>query len=93
MSGLAPVTNKPHWYVYILKCADNTLYTGITIDVERRIEEHNHDNKLAAKYTRVRRPVKLVYHEKLKSRSLAAKREAEIKKLKRSAKKILLTNI
>lgn len=77
---------KPPWYVYILKCADNTLYTGITVDVERRIEEHNTHNKLAAKYTRARRPVKLVYQEELKTRGLATKREMAIKKLKRSAK-------
>ena len=77
---------KSPWYVYILKCADNTLYTGITVDVERRIDEHNNDNKLAAKYTRVRRPVKLVYQEQLKTRSLATKREMQIKKLKRNEK-------
>ncbi len=80
---------KPSWYVYILQCADNSLYTGITTDVKRRVSEHNHDNKLAAKYTRVRRPVKLVYQEELKSRSLATKREAEIKKLKREKKAFL----
>jgi len=80
---------KPRWYVYILKCADNSLYTGITIDVERRVDEHNHDDKLAAKYTRVRRPVKLVYQESLASRSLAASREAKIKKLKRIEKEAL----
>lgn len=84
---------KPSWYVYILKCADNTLYTGITVDVERRVNEHNTDNKLAAKYTRVRRPVKLVYKEALKSRSLAAKREAEIKKLKRNEKETLCNQL
>ena len=75
--------------MYILKCADNTLYTGITVDVERRLKEHNHDDKLAAKYTRVRRPVNLVYQETHKSRALAAKREAEIKKLKRLDKELL----
>ena len=81
-------STKP-WYVYILQCADNTLYTGITIDVERRLNEHNNDNKLAAKYTRVRRPVKVVYQEKLMSRSLAAQREAAIKKLRREEKESL----
>ena len=81
---------KPSWYVYILKCADNSLYTGITVDVERRIDEHNHDNKLAAKYTRARRPVKLVYQEKFKTRGLATKREMAIKKLKRAEKKHLI---
>ena len=83
-------TKKPAWYVYILECADNSLYTGITIDVERRISEHNHDNKLGAKYTRARRPVKLVYQEKFKTRGLATKREMEIKKLKRAEKKHLI---
>ena len=82
---------KPSWYVYILQCADNSLYTGITTDVKRRVSEHNHDNKLAAKYTRVRRPVKLVYQEELKSRSLATKREMEIKKLKREKKEIFFS--
>lgn len=81
---------NPPWYVYILKCADNTLYTGITVDVERRIDEHNNDNKLAAKYTKARRPVQLVYQEKLKTRSLATKREREIKKLKRTEKVAML---
>lgn len=76
---------KP-WYVYILKCSDNTLYTGVTVDVERRVNEHNHDNKLGAKYTRVRRPVKVVYQEELETRSLAGKREAAIKKLTRTNK-------
>jgi len=83
------MTTPKSWYVYILQCADNSLYTGITTDVTRRLTEHNNDNKLAAKYTRVRRPVKLVYQEELESRSLATKREAEIKKLKRNEKKVL----
>ena len=48
------------WFVYILKCSDNTLYTGITTDIERRIKEHNSSNK-GAKYTKTRRPVKLFY--------------------------------
>ena len=78
------------WYVYILKCSDNTLYTGVTVDIERRVNEHNHDNKLGAKYTRVRRPVKVVYQEELETRSLAGKREAQIKKLKRTEKESLI---
>lgn len=83
------MSNKKSWYVYILKCADNSLYTGITVDVDRRIDEHNNNNKLAAKYTRVRRPVELVYQEELKTRSLATKREMKIKKLKRGEKESL----
>ena len=77
------------WYVYILKCADNSLYTGITVDKERRILEHNKSNK-GAKYTRSRRPVTLVYFETYENRSSASKRESEIKKLTRSQKLMLI---
>ena len=76
------------WYVYIVECADGTYYTGITTDVERRINEHNYSFK-SAKYTRSRRPVKLVYVETSENRSTASRRESQIKKLNRS-KKILL---
>lgn len=74
------------WYVYILRCADKSLYTGITIDVEKRVQEHNEDNNKGAKYTRARRPVELVYQETLADRSGATKREIEIKKLSRKQK-------
>lgn len=77
------------WWVYILKCADNTLYTGITTDVERRVDEHNHEN-LGAKYTKARRPVTLLYKEACENRSAASKRESAIKKLKRSEKLFLI---
>ena len=73
------------WHTYILQCADNTLYTGITTDLERRVDEHNHSNK-GAKYTRARRPVSLAYSESHKSRSLATIREIEIKKLSKQQK-------
>ncbi|PCI29982.1 endonuclease [Candidatus Wolfebacteria bacterium] len=72
-------------FVYILKCADDTLYTGYTTDIERRVIEHNEDIK-GAKYTKARRPVKLVYYESFDSRSDATKREAEIKRLTRKGK-------
>ncbi len=68
------------WYVYILSCNDGTLYTGITKDLERRITEHN-TGKKGAKYTRSRRPVRLVYFEETVSRSKATKREKKIKQL------------
>ena len=71
--------------VYILECADGTYYTGITTDIARRIEEHNHSPK-GAKYTRARRPVILKYHEGHPDKSQALKRELEIKQMKRSAK-------
>jgi putative endonuclease len=67
------------YYIYIIQCADDTLYTGITTELERRIEEHNSSNK-GAKYTRIRRPVRLVYSEEYADRSAASKREYEIKK-------------
>ncbi len=73
------------YYLYILKCADKTLYTGITTDLKRRVVEHN-DSKLGAKYTSSRRPVKIVYSRKFKNRSSASKEEARIKKLKRGKK-------
>lgn len=78
------------WYVYILRCADKSLYTGLSNDVERRLDEHNNNNRLAAKYTRARRPVQLVYQEAFDSRSDASIREAEIKKLNRQEKEGLI---
>lgn len=78
------------WFVYILRCADGTLYTGVTTDTERRTKEHNLSDRLGAKYTRVRRPVSLVYREPCENRSGACKREAQIKALSRSAKLKLL---
>ena len=77
------------YYLYILQCADKTLYTGITVDLDRRIVEHN-DLKLGSKYTRARRPVKLVYSKKYHNRSTASKAEAEIKKLPREEKLSLI---
>tara|TARA_B110001450_G_scaffold233236_1_gene236391 strand:- start:743 stop:988 length:246 start_codon:yes stop_codon:yes gene_type:complete len=77
------------WYVYILKCSDGSLYTGITVDLDRRLDEHNNSKK-GAKYTRARRPVQMMYSETYENRSLAAKRESAIKKLSRSEKLILL---
>jgi putative endonuclease len=82
---------KP-WHVYIVHCADGSLYTGITTDVERRIDEHNHDDRLAARYTRGRRPVKLIYSEEYASRSEASKRESEIKQMERPEKEALVEN-
>jgi len=73
------------YYLYILKCADKTLYTGITLDLARRIKEHNF-SKLGAKYTRARRPVKLVYSKKFRSRSTASRAEAKLKNLTRAEK-------
>ena len=72
------------WYFYVLQCKDSSLYTGITTDVNRRIQEHN--SKKGAKYTRSRVPVRLVYSRKMKDRSTASKLEASFKKLSRENK-------
>lgn len=72
------------WTVYILECGDGSLYTGITNDVDRRIAAH--DRGAASRYTRSRRPVRLVYTECADDRSAALKREAEIKRLDRCSK-------
>ncbi len=79
------------WYVYMLHCNDDSLYTGITTELERRVEEHNSSKKAAA-YTRARRPVRLVYSELHSSRSNALKREYEIKQLSRQEKIKLQSN-
>jgi len=80
------------WYVYIVQCADKTLYTGITTDVKRRIKEHNSLN-LGAKYTKGRRPVKLVYTVKVENKSEALKEEFIIKQLSREEKVKLIKKI
>ena len=77
------------YFVYILECADRTLYTGIAVDLEKRIQEHNY-SELGAKYTRGRRPVKLVFTKEFPDRSSASKEEARIKKLSRKEKLKLL---
>lgn len=78
------------WVVYILRCADDSLYTGITMDLERRLIEHNSDNKKGAKYTRARRPVTPVYQESCDNRAHASRREYELKKLSRLQKQTLI---
>ena len=79
---------ETQWYLYILRCKDNTLYTGITTDVEKRLVAHCSGK--GAKYTRGRAPLELVYQESCGSHSNALKREAEIKKLPRTAKEMLV---
>ena len=84
------LTDIPKWWVYILCCADNTLYTGITKDVAKRLNEHNYSSK-AAKYTHARRFVRVVYIEPAIDRPMALKREIAIKILSRKYKKQLIT--
>ena len=73
------------WYLYIVKCNDNSLYTGITTDIDRRVVEHN-TSKRGAKYTRSRRPVTLMMVKEHCSRALAASAEARVKSLTRKQK-------
>jgi len=78
--------------VYILQCSDDTLYTWITTDLERRVRQHNGELVWWAKYTRARWPVQVVYSESFDTRSDATKREYEIKKLPRNQKIDLISN-
>lgn len=82
-------TSGAEWHVYILECADGTLYTGVTNDLTRRVKEHN-ESPLGAKYTKARRPVVLRYAHPHESRSAAQKEESRIKALPRSAKESLV---
>lgn len=77
------------WVVYILQCADGTLYTGITNDLKKRLAAHNRGT--GAKYTRSRGPVKLLYTQQKKTKSAAMKREIEIKKMSRTSKLELIS--
>lgn len=77
------------YFTYILKCSDNSFYTGIAIDLKKRVSQHNGEIKGGAIYTRSRRPVELKYFEKYQTRSQALKREAEVKKLTHDQKSLL----
>jgi putative endonuclease len=76
------------WFVYMLRCQDNTLYTGVTTDLSRRVKEHNGiaGKAKGAKYTKARRPVTLVYSESVDDRGAAQKREAALRRLSRDEK-------
>jgi len=78
------------WVVYILECKDKTLYTGITNNLERRIQQH--DSGQGAKYTKGRGPFRLVYTQNCEDKSLALRREHEIKQLSRSEKLTLVAS-
>ena len=79
------------WFVYMVRCNDGSLYTGITTDLKRRIDEHNCGREAAA-YTRSRRPVELVYQERCRSRSKALIREGQIRKMQKSEKEIMIND-
>lgn len=79
------------WYVYMLECADGSLYTGVTTEPGRRLREHN-EGPLGARYTRARRPVKLVYLERAADRAGACRREARLKAMPRPRKLALIAD-
>jgi putative endonuclease len=83
-----PNPSIPSWFVYIVRCADRSLYTGVTTDLTRRLSQHNAGT--ASRYTRSRRPVELAYREKATGRGAALRREAAIKRLTRQAKEQLI---
>lgn len=85
------MSKDKQFFVYIVRCADGTLYTGWTTDIEKRILAHN-SGPSGAKYTKARRPVVLCYQEGYESRSFAMKREAAIKKLSKDQKLFLIGN-
>jgi putative endonuclease len=84
--------NNDIWHVYMVRCNDGTLYTGITNDLEKRIAAHN-SGKDGARYTRSRKPVKLVYSEEAGSKSTAAKLEYKIKQMTRAKKMEMIERI
>ncbi len=79
------------WHVYILRCADATLYTGIALDLQKRLMQHNGELVGGPKYTRGRRPVQLMWADRFPDRGTALQREAAIKKLRRSEKLQLIS--
>jgi putative endonuclease len=81
---------RQRWKVYIVRCADGSFYTGVAVDVARRVDEHNGAGKRGARYTRSRRPVTLVYQVSAANRSAACKREYRIKQLTRPEKLALI---
>lgn len=88
---MAEISKGTSWFVYILKCADGSLYTGVTTDIDRRLKEHNGEGAKSkgAKYTKARRPVILVYQESALDRSTAQIREAQLRKLSKIEKEKL----
>ncbi len=84
------MTTNNSWFVYFLRCNDNSLYAGITTNIERRLHQHNH-TKLGAKYTRAKRPVTLAFLESATNKSTASKREYQLRKLTKKEKEQLVS--
>jgi putative endonuclease len=82
--------NDKPWYLYMIRCKDDSLYTGITMDIQRRFAEHQEQGPRSAKYLRGKLPIELVYNEKLNSKPVALKAELRIKKLSKTEKEALV---
>lgn len=81
------------YYFYVLRCADNSLYCGITTDLKKRLKEHNEGGARGAKYVRARTPASLVYHEPCLTKSAALKREYEVKQWSKEKKESLVSSL
>ena len=80
----------PDWYLYLIRCRDSTLYTGISTDVDRRFAQHQGSGKAGSRYLKGRRPLSLAFQEKLGSQSLALKVESRVKKMSKARKEKLI---
>jgi putative endonuclease len=80
----------PNWYLYLIRCRDNTLYTGISTDVDRRFAQHQSEGSAGSRYLKGRGPLSLVFKEKLGSRSLALKVEYRVKRMSKARKEKLV---
>jgi putative endonuclease len=81
------------WYTYVVECSDGTFYTGVTTDVERRINEHNEDDRLASRYVRGRRPVRLYWHSVPSQKAEAYRLERQIKQMSHEEKTHIAENM
>lgn len=82
--------NATSWYVYIIRCCDKSLYTGVTTNITRRLQEHNSQSKKTAKYLRGKQPFEIVYQLKVLNKSIALKTESAIKKLTKLEKEFII---
>ena len=82
--------NMETWFLYLIRCKDNSLYTGITTDVKRRFKEHQGNDRKGSKYLRGKAPLKLVLKKKIGDKSLVSKVEAKVKKLPKTRKELLV---
>jgi len=81
---------KQVWHIYIIRCKDNSLYTGVTIDIKRRFDEHQNDPKKGAKYLKGKKPLSLVWHKKIGSKQKAMQLEWKIKQLPKHKKELIV---